>query len=183
MRLLAGEAAVAVDRRQRIVRLASSTTVRYDVLVLATGSSAVLPPVRGLSRADGRPVLGAVAFGTLTDGAGIAERARGAVVLGGGVLGLETARTGSTGPAGDGRPARSAADGTPAVRVRTRVSVAAIRGGDRVRAVELSDGSVLDADLLMLCCGTPREARSVLASLPGNGKNTAGHRLMRRYIP
>jgi assimilatory nitrate reductase electron transfer subunit len=160
----------------------------------------VLPPVRGLSRADGRPVLGAVAFGTLTDGAGIAERARGAVVLGGGVLGLETAR----GLAGLGLPVTVVQRGPRlmerqldaggsrvlaqtvrsfGVRVRTRVSVAAIRGGDRVRAVELSDGSVLDADLLMLCCGTPREARSVLASLPGNGKNTAGHRLMRRYIP
>jgi len=186
VRLLAGEAAVAIDRRHRIVRLASGTTVRYDVLVLATGSSAVLPPVRGLGRADGRLMPGVVAFRTLADAAeiaGIAERARGAVVLGGGVLGLETAR----GLAGLGLPVTVVQRGPRlmerqldaggsrvlaqtvrsfGVRVRTRVSVAAILGGDRVRAVELSDGRVLDADLLVLCCGTrPRAELAAAAGL------------------
>ncbi len=93
--LRAGIRAVRIDRQQRLVHLSSGSAVPYDVLVLATGSSAVLPPAAGLTDGEGRLVPGAVAFRTLADCAQIqalAVRARSAVVLGGGVLGLETAR-------------------------------------------------------------------------------------------
>jgi assimilatory nitrate reductase electron transfer subunit len=174
VRLLAGEAVVAIDPRSRLVRLAGGTAVPYDVLVLATGSSAVLPPAAGLTRPDGRLVAGAVAFRTLADCAEIetlATRASSAVVLGGGVLGLETAR----GLAGLGLPVTVVQRGprlmerqldvgasrvlartvrSVGVRVRTGASVSAIRADDQVRAVELDDGSALETDLLVLCCGT-----------------------------
>ena len=76
----------------------------YDILVLATGSRPVLPPVDGLLDENGSLLPGAVAFRTLTDCMAIAElaaNAEHAVVLGAGVLGLETAR----GLAGRGLPA------------------------------------------------------------------------------
>ena len=65
------------------------------MLVLATGSQAVVPPVPGAA--------GAVAFRTLDDCRTILEAAgtaRRAVVVGGGLLGLEAAR----GLAGRGLP-------------------------------------------------------------------------------
>jgi assimilatory nitrate reductase electron transfer subunit len=186
VRLLAGVAAVAIERGPRLLRLAGGAAVPYDVLVLATGSTPVLPPVPGLTMPGGRLVPGAVAFRTLADGAEIgalAARARAAVVLGGGVLGLETAR----GLAGRGLPVTVVQRGprlmerhldagasrvlartvrSAGVHVRTRASVTVIRGGERVRAIALSEGRVLDADLLVLCCGTrPRAELAACAGL------------------
>ena len=46
--LRAGVSAVRIDRRRRLLHLSSGPAVPYDVLVLATGSSAVLPPAAGL---------------------------------------------------------------------------------------------------------------------------------------
>src|SRR5690606_19771550 len=78
-------------------------TVPYDSLVLATGCRAWIPPVEGLCTDDGAPADGVAVFRTLDD----CERILGSVrpgapvaVLGGGLLGLETAR----GLAGRGHP-------------------------------------------------------------------------------
>ena len=86
-RLRLGAAARAIDVRAREVELADGARIAYDDLVLATGSASWLPPVAGIERA--------LAFRSLADmrairaaGAG----ARTAVVVGGGLLGLEAAR-------------------------------------------------------------------------------------------
>src|SRR5690606_1574907 len=68
---------------------------RYDTLVLATGSSPVVPPFQGLNGPDGRYKDGLFVFRTLDDCHGItdyARRSRKAAVIGGGLLGLEAAR-------------------------------------------------------------------------------------------
>ena len=166
-----------IDRRVRRVMLegrrARYRELGYDVLVLATGSRAVLPQLPGLTRPDGRLTHGAVAFRTLADCAEIgtlAARARSAVVVGGGVLGLETARA----LAGLGLPVTVLQRGSRlmdrhldseasrvlartlrsfGVTVRTRASLRGVAGGGRVTGVVLGDGSRLDADLFVLCCG------------------------------
>jgi len=184
--LRAGVPAVRIDRGRRLLHLARGPAVPYDVLVLATGSSAVRPAAAGLVGGGGRLVPGAVAFRTLADCAEIqalAAGARSAAVLGGGVLGLETAR----GLAAGGLPVTllqrgrrlmerqldAGASGVLArtvrslgVAVRTGVSVRAVRGRARLTAVELGDGRVLGADLLVLCCGTrPRTGLARAAGL------------------
>ncbi len=61
----------------------------FDTLLLATGSSAWMPPIAGLDKD------GVFAFRTLDDTRALLERARPgakAVVIGGGLLGLEAAR-------------------------------------------------------------------------------------------
>src|SRR6266508_4252709 len=82
------------DRRRaaaasREVTATDGSLFGYDALVLATGSRPWLPPIDGLAGA------GAVGFRTLDDCREILARAevgRRAVVLGGGLLGLEAAR-------------------------------------------------------------------------------------------
>jgi assimilatory nitrate reductase electron transfer subunit len=184
--LLAGSAVVLIDRRARRVRLAGGQSVPYDLLVLAAGREAVIPAVAGLASGTGRLMAGAAAFRTMDDCRRIGELAAGArhaVVLGGGVLGLETAR----GLAGLGLPvtvvqrgrrlmerqldagaARVLAAAARAAGVAVALGAAprAVRGGARVSGLELGDGRVIGADLLVLACGTrPRAGLARAAGL------------------
>ncbi|GHF54167.1 nitrite reductase [Kitasatospora xanthocidica] len=87
---------VAIDPAARTLRLADGGVEEWDELVLATGANPVLPPVRGLRRADGYGLIeGVHTLRTLEDCARLAEEAVGAeraVVIGGGVLGVSAAR-------------------------------------------------------------------------------------------
>jgi NAD(P)H-nitrite reductase large subunit len=90
-----GTRAVALHRGRRVLELADATVVPYDRLVLATGARPVLPPIRGLVRPDGTMHPRVYAFRTLDDCARLLAAlpsARRAVVVGGGLLGLQVAR-------------------------------------------------------------------------------------------
>jgi len=100
--VIAGARVTSVDVTARTAALASDGAERvvdWDELVLATGSTSFVPPTEGLYA--GPPGTGAVladgvvAFRTVDDCARLieaAESASTAVVLGGGLLGLEAAR-------------------------------------------------------------------------------------------
>jgi nitrite reductase (NADH) large subunit len=89
-----GEAVTAIDRSSRTVATSRERVLRYDALVLATGSSPVIPPVPG---AD---LPGCFPYRTIEDldairAAALAAAAAGrraGLVVGGGLLGLEAAR-------------------------------------------------------------------------------------------
>jgi assimilatory nitrate reductase electron transfer subunit len=171
--LRTGRSVLAIDRARQAVQLDDGTSLPYDTLVLATGSTALLPPIDGIRRADGTLIDGAALFRTREDCAAIdrwAAQARAAVVVGAGVLGLEAARA----LAGRGlhvtvvqredrlmeRQLDAAAgrvlDRTLrglGIEVVASATVAQVHGGDRVTGVTLSDGRVVDADLMVLCCG------------------------------
>ena len=86
--LVYGRRAVEIDTRQRFVRLRGGAKLGYGKLVIATGSEAVRLPMPG---AD---LPGVLTFRDKSDVATLLERARPgarAVVIGGGVLGLEAA--------------------------------------------------------------------------------------------
>jgi assimilatory nitrate reductase electron transfer subunit len=90
-----GSRVTDVDREHRQVRVDDGATVAYDLLVLATGSRAVVPDLAGLRRGDGSLLPGAFVFRTVDDCRELvaaASGARRAAVLGGGLLGLEAAR-------------------------------------------------------------------------------------------
>lgn len=81
------DAVVDVDTELRVATLADGSRLAYDSLVIATGSRAFLPPIEG--------IVHATAFRTRHDVRTIRGRANGArkaVVIGGGLLGLEAAR-------------------------------------------------------------------------------------------
>ncbi|HBZ71549.1 MAG TPA: nitrite reductase large subunit [Deltaproteobacteria bacterium] len=87
--LRAGVRAVAIDRARRVVHDEAGGETPYDRLILATGSEAFVPPMEGTRR------RGVHVFRTLDDVEAIlaqCRRARRAVVIGGGLLGLEAAR-------------------------------------------------------------------------------------------
>ena len=95
VRLHAGVRAARIDRDARLVIGADGTEEPYDQLVIATGSSPFVPPVEGLLTDTGRYRDGVFVFRTLDDCSAIRDRAvqsRRAVVIGGGLLGLEAAR-------------------------------------------------------------------------------------------
>ena len=101
--VVTGARVTAVDVEARIATLTATDgaqrTLAWDELVLATGSTSFIPPTDGLSAGppgpDAELADGVVAFRTVDDCGRIvsaAENASTAVVLGGGLLGLEAAR-------------------------------------------------------------------------------------------
>jgi NAD(P)H-nitrite reductase large subunit len=90
-----GTEVVGIDRDAKTVLAADGAATPYDDLVLATGSLPVVPPVHGIAGPDGKLLDGVFVFRTLEDCDAIAARAKRstrAIVVGGGLLGLEAAR-------------------------------------------------------------------------------------------
>lgn len=162
---------VAVDREDRLVTTADGARHRYDFLVLATGAAARVPPLPGL---DPRP-RGVHPLRTIDDAREIVAatlNARRAVVLGAGVLGVETAvalaRRGLAvtvvhpSPALMDRQLDPVAAGVLGAgmtrlgighRVGVRAEEVVTRDGTVV-GLRLDDRSLVPADLLVLCTGT-----------------------------
>jgi nitrite reductase (NADH) large subunit len=86
--LIAGEQVEQIDRAGKIVRGAKGTTRAYDILLLATGSNPFVLPLPGVNRP------GVMTFRSVADVEQmltIAAPGKTAVVIGGGLLGLEAA--------------------------------------------------------------------------------------------
>ena len=86
--VIAGDPVIAIDRSEQRLVLQSGQQVRYDKLVLATGSYPFVPPIAGHEQEH------AFVYRTLDDLDAIrasAQQAKVGVVIGGGLLGLEAA--------------------------------------------------------------------------------------------
>ena len=86
--LLAGDPVVSIDRQAKTVTSESGRVEPYDKLLLATGSRPVVPPIPGLE------LPGVCAFRDIADieqMIGASQKYRRAIVIGGGLLGLEAA--------------------------------------------------------------------------------------------
>ncbi len=84
-----GDRATAIQREQGIVTSQRGEAIEYDRLVLATGSAPFVPPIDGVAKE------GVFVYRTIEDLEAIAaygQKARRALVLGGGLLGLEAAK-------------------------------------------------------------------------------------------
>lgn len=167
--LACGDAVVSIDRNARCVRLASGTAVGYDRLVIASGSRPRALPV------PGGELDGVVSLRTVSDAVALRARletGRVLVVIGGGFIGLEVAVA-----AGERElevTVLEALERTMArvvspvisdhvagvhrgwgVDVRHRVRAARFLAGDgsAVAGVELEDGSVVPADVVLVGVG------------------------------
>jgi nitrite reductase (NADH) large subunit len=165
--LHAGDPVEHIDRRRRVVRSRGGVTVPYDRLLLATGSTPFIIPV------PGHDLPGVVAFRDIQDVNAMLEASRHhrqAVVIGGGLLGLEAAN----GLMRQGMEVtvvhvaetlmnqqldRPAADllkkalETRGLRFLLSAHTAAIVGDERVSAVRFADGSEIAADLVVMTAG------------------------------
>ncbi|MDF1603613.1 FAD-dependent oxidoreductase [Nocardioides sp. YIM 152315] len=167
--LRVGTRVVEIHRAEREVELADRSRVPYDRLVLATGSTPTLPPIRGLVRVDGRLDERVHAFRTLAD----CERldaavptARRAVVVGGGLLGLQVARAlsvrGVVTEVVEGgehllRGQVDAKAGAILARDLARLGTAVYTGARATRRTDsglvLDNGVALETDLVVLTAG------------------------------
>ncbi|MGW0463792.1 NAD(P)/FAD-dependent oxidoreductase [Streptomyces sp. NPDC003027] len=167
-----GVRAVRIDRAARIVECEDGTAVGYDRLVLATGSNPVLPPLRGLR--GSRLPSGVHPFRTLDDCLELRALVRPGVraaVIGGGLLGVSAARALAALGAEvvltqqgerlmerqlDAHASELLREHVESlgVEVHTECRVSGLRQeGGAVTAVELADGFVLDAQVVVLACG------------------------------
>jgi nitrite reductase (NADH) large subunit len=86
--LVTGEQVACIDRERKAAMTSAGREIGYDVAVLATGSSAFVPPVPGCD------LPGTFVYRTIADVEAIRNWANGrahGVVVGGGLLGLEAA--------------------------------------------------------------------------------------------
>ena len=93
--LHAGTRIDKIDRKRKTVHAADGTSTPYDKLIIATGSSAFVPPIKGAHRPGRGYHQGVFVFRTLDDTRAMIRYAKEherAVVIGGGLLGLEAAR-------------------------------------------------------------------------------------------
>jgi len=165
--LRVGTRVTDVDAARRTISDDGGAITAFDVLVLATGSSAWMPSIPGLDK------NGVFVFRTLDDTRALLGRAGAgvkAVVIGGGLLGLEAARglqvqgcevtvvhlmdtlmERQLDPAG-GTYLRDKIEAL-GVQVLLGRRTQALLGGRDVTGVEFSDGSRIDADLVVVAAG------------------------------
>jgi nitrite reductase (NADH) large subunit len=163
----AGKKIIDVDRVRRRVIAQDGTQARYDRLILATGSNPFIIPV------PGKDLAGVVTFRDIQDVQAMLEAARTyhhAVVIGGGLLGLEAAN----GLLKQGmevtvvhlldslmerqldKPAAGLLKASleqRGIRFLMEAQTEALIGRDRVTAVRFKDGREIRADLVVMAAG------------------------------
>jgi nitrite reductase (NADH) large subunit len=189
IRLIHGTRVERLDTLRKVVETADGQKRRYDVAILATGSQPLVPPLEGMRGEDGELRNGVFVYRTIADCIRIREYARsgdGAVVVGGGLLGLEAAKVLSDmglhvtvvqsskillnaqldeiGGEMLGRQIER-----HGIFTRTGRTVESIYGDERVTGVVLDDGLTLSTDLVVLACGVrPRIDAARASELPVN---------------
>ena len=189
IRLIHGTRVERLDTLRKVVETADGQKRRYDVAILATGSQPLVPPLSGMRGEDGELRHGVFVYRTIADCIRMREYARsgdGAVVVGGGLLGLEAAKVLSDMGlhvtvvqsskilmnaqldeiGGDMLGRQIERHG---IFTRTGRTVESIYGDERVTGVVLDDGVTLSTDLVVLACGVrPRIDTARASALPVN---------------
>ncbi len=166
--LLTGKTIIEIDREKQFVTDHENRSYNYDKLIIATGSNPFVPPIPGF---DLNSVL---TYRTIEDVDAMMETAQSksnAVVIGGGLLGLEAAYGLKTqgmnvtvlhlGPVlmenqldatASNMLIRSLED--KGIKILTEANTKSINGkNDHVESLELSDGTVLETDLVVMTVG------------------------------
>lgn len=191
VRLLLNNRVVEIDRPTKSVVTADGERHNYDALVLATGSYAFVPPVPGHDLAGCHVYRTLDDLDAIRDGAQrtlAAGHAGAGVVIGGGLLGLEAANAlrqfglqthvvemmprlmaQQIDEAGGALLARMVADLDIAVHVSTgteSIEAVAHPGGTQTMRVNLTDGAIIDAGVVIFAAGIrPRDELARAAGL------------------
>jgi nitrite reductase (NADH) large subunit len=176
-----GVAAAAIDRAKAEVRTAEDERLPYDRLVIATGARAFVPPIEGFG------VVGTFVMRTIDDAVQIQQhirrwRCRAAVVVGAGLLGLESAYNIAQlgvrvfvldrGPWPLSRQLDEQAGGLLwemlhdlGIELLPSKEARRVLADDRVTGLELLDASTIDAQLCLVTAGI--EPNTDLAAAAG----------------
>ena len=165
--LLLGKNVVSIDTEKKEIHTDDGAKFKYTKLIYALGSECFIPPIHGADQPE------VIAIRRLSDTQKVTEllpQTKEAVVIGGGVLGLEAAwelkkarckvtvlelaprlmgRQLDEG-AGEMIKAVSEAQG---ITIHTGVQIEAIEGDGHVTGVRLGDGRVFPAQLVIVSCG------------------------------
>ena len=167
-----GKNVVSIDTQKKEIHTADGAKFKYTKLIYALGSECFIPPIAGADQPE------VIAIRRLADTQKVAEllpQTKEAVVIGGGVLGLEAAwelkkahckvTVLELAPrlmgrqldenAGEMIKAISEAQG---ITIHTGVQIEAIEGGGHVTGVRLDDGRVFPAQLVIVSCGVRANA-------------------------
>ena len=167
-----GKNVVSIDTQKKEIHTADGAKFKYTKLIYALGSECFIPPIAGADQPE------VIAIRRLADTQKVAEllpQTKEAVVIGGGVLGLEAAwelkkahckvtvlelaprlmGRQLDGNAGEMIKAISEAQG---ITIHTGVQIEAIEGGGHVTGVRLGDGRVFPAQLVIVSCGVRANA-------------------------
>jgi len=167
IRLRLGVRVTDINSRERTVTGSDGSITPYDTLLLATGSTAWLPPIQGLDK------KGVYQFRTLDDTRALLSRSGPgvkAVVIGGGLLGLEAARGLQVQGCdvtvlhlmstlmerqldADGGNYLAGKMEDLGIKVLLNRTTTAILGGDAVEGVALSDDTCIEADVVVVAAG------------------------------
>ncbi|MCC8409170.1 nitrite reductase large subunit NirB [Mucilaginibacter sp. UR6-1] len=179
--LYLGDPVQEINRQQKTVHSLSGVTVRYDYLVLATGSGAFVPNIPGVEK------QGVFVYRTIDDLDRIkayAANAKSGVVMGGGLLGLEAAK--ALIDLGIGQthvvefaprlmPRQVDAGGSAmlqaklnqlGLQIHLNKSTSCIEGAEHITGLRFSDDSLLETDMLVISAGIrPRDELARLSGL------------------
>lgn len=181
IRLHLGDPVQSIDRVHKTVHSFSGLTESYDYLVMATGSSAFVPPIPGVEK------QGVFIYRTIEDlemMTAYARHAKKGAVIGGGLLGLEAAKAmldlGITDTqviefAPRLMPRQIDDAGSHTLRnklealglhIRTNTNTTAILGDDCITGMQFADDTTIDVDMLVISAGIkPRDEVARLCGL------------------
>jgi nitrite reductase (NADH) large subunit len=168
VRVHSGVKAETIDRKERVVVGGGGKVAEpYDYLVFATGSRPFVPPMEGTKQ------QGVFVFRTIDDCGAISAYAQDcdrAVVIGGGLLGLEAARgllshglevtvvevaphlmIQQLDPTGGTLLKRKLE--SMSVRIRLETVTTHILGDGKVTGLRFKDGSTIDTEMVVISCG------------------------------
>jgi nitrite reductase (NADH) large subunit len=189
VRLHDGAVVRRLDTSAKQLETVEGALFRYDAAVIATGSQPTVPPLDGMTGPDGELRPGVFVYRTMDDCARIRAHARAgdsAVVLGGGLLGLEAAKVladrglhvtvihasktlmnAQLDELGGEMLEREIE--RCGIFVRTARTIEAVVGDIHVEGVRLDDGKTLAADMVVLACGVrPRVEVARASGIPIN---------------
>jgi nitrite reductase (NADH) large subunit len=189
VRLIDRTRVTKLDTLRKLVETEDGQARAYDIAILATGSQPVVPALEGMTDEQGELKPGIFVYRTIADCIRMRQRVRSgdsAVVVGGGLLGLEAAKVLSDRGlhvtvvqlrktlmnaqldeiAGEMLERQIERTG---IFVRTGRTVEAVYSEETVKGVYLDDGTTRPADIVVLACGVrPRIDLAKASGLPVN---------------
>lgn len=179
--LYLGDPVQSIDRKNKTVHSFHGITESYDYLILATGSSAFVPPIPGVEKE------GVFIYRTIEDlemMTGYARKAKTGAVIGGGLLGLEAAKAMIDLGITDTHVIEFAPRLMPrqiddagskilqakleslGLKIHTSKNTSAILGQDSITGMQFTDDTHINVDMLVISAGIkPRDEIAKLAGL------------------